>query len=90
MSSPSSQPIAASVIEPQQVERTQLDNGLTIISERMPHVRSVTMGIWVLNGSRREPADLNGITHFVEHMVFKGTSHRSAEEIARSVDSIGG
>ncbi len=56
----------------------------------MPHVRSVTMGIWVLNGSRRETAELNGITHFIEHMVFKGTSHRSAEEIARSVDSIGG
>jgi predicted Zn-dependent peptidase len=76
--------------EHQLIDRTVLDNGLTIVSERMPHVRSVTMGIWVLNGSRREEAAENGITHFVEHMVFKGTSHRSAEEIARSVDSIGG
>jgi predicted Zn-dependent peptidase len=80
----------ANANESQQIRRTVLDNGLTIVSERMPHVRSVTMGIWVLNGSRRETAELNGITHFIEHMVFKGTSHRSAEEIARSVDSIGG
>ncbi|TAN21207.1 MAG: insulinase family protein [Acidobacteria bacterium] len=93
MSSPTSQLVAgrdADAPENQQIERTTLANGLTIISERMPHVRSVTMGIWVLNGSRREAAELNGITHFIEHMVFKGTSHRSAEEIARSVDSIGG
>lgn len=82
--------INPAVPEAQHIERTVLDNGLTIVSERMPHVRSVTMGIWVLNGSRRESAEENGITHFIEHMVFKGTSHRSAEEIARSVDSIGG
>ncbi|HET9784510.1 MAG TPA: pitrilysin family protein, partial [Terriglobales bacterium] len=90
MSSPGPSPIPSVVQESQQVSRTVLSNGLTIVSERMPHVRSVTMGIWLLNGSRREVAELNGITHFVEHMVFKGTSHRSAEEIARSVDSIGG
>ncbi|MGH9412985.1 MAG: M16 family metallopeptidase [Terriglobales bacterium] len=95
MSSPSTQPLAGPVAGPdvpesQQIERTTLANGLTIISERMPHVRSVTMGFWLLNGSRRETAELNGITHFVEHMVFKGTSHRTAEQIARSVDSIGG
>jgi predicted Zn-dependent peptidase len=90
MSSPGPSPIPSAVQESQQIARTVLDNGLTIVSERMPHVRSVTMGIWLLNGSRREVPELNGITHFVEHMVFKGTSHRSAEEIARSVDSIGG
>src|SRR5437868_8559458 len=56
----------------------------------MPHVRSVSVGIWVGTGSRRESPDENGITHFIEHMLFKGTSKRSAEEIARSVDSIGG
>ena len=76
--------------EGQAIERTVLENGLTIVSERMRHVRSVTLGVWVLNGSRRETAEQNGITHFIEHMVFKGTRHRSAEEIARSVDSIGG
>src|SRR5215472_14376066 len=56
----------------------------------MPHVRSVSVGIWVGTGSRRESPEQNGITHFIEHMLFKGTSRRSAEEIARSVDSIGG
>jgi len=95
VSSPVSSPAASAIVgptlpEPQHIERTVLDNGLTIVSEHMRHVRSVTLGIWVLNGSRRETAEQNGITHFIEHMVFKGTSHRTAEEIARSVDSIGG
>jgi len=56
----------------------------------MPHVRSVSVGIWISSGSRRETADENGISHFIEHMLFKGTANRSAEDIARSVDSIGG
>ncbi len=56
----------------------------------MPHVRSVSVGVWVGTGSRRESPEQNGITHFIEHMLFKGTTKRSAEEIARSVDSIGG
>src|SRR5579863_9592119 len=56
----------------------------------MPHVRSVSVGIWISSGSRRETADENGISHFIEHMLFKGTTNRSAEDIARSVDSIGG
>ncbi len=56
----------------------------------MPHVRSVSVGIWIGTGSRRETPEENGISHFIEHMVFKGTKNRSAEEIARSVDSIGG
>ena len=90
MSSPVASPSVRLLSESQQIERTQLDNGLTIISEYMPHVRSVTMGIWVRHGSRHESAEDNGITHFLEHMVFKGTRHRSAEEIARSVDSLGG
>src|SRR6185437_384410 len=81
---------AANAHERQHIERTVLDNGLTIVSETMRHVRSVTMGIWMLNGSRRESAEHNGITHFIEHMVFKGTRNRTAEQIARSVDSIGG
>lgn len=67
-----------------------LSNGIRVITEEMSHVRSICVGIWVCGGSRRETADQNGITHFIEHMVFKGTTSRSAEEIARSVDSIGG
>jgi predicted Zn-dependent peptidase len=78
---------------PQQIrdiETTTLDNGVRVITERMLHVRSVSLGVWIRNGSRGESARENGISHFIEHMVFKGTSNRSAEEIARSVDSIGG
>jgi predicted Zn-dependent peptidase len=56
----------------------------------MPHVRSVSVGIWIGSGSRREAGEQNGISHFIEHMLFKGTTRRSAEDIARSVDSIGG
>jgi len=72
------------------VKKEPLANGLTVITERMPYVRSVAIGIWVTAGSRQEPAELNGISHFIEHMVFKGTQHRTAEQIARSVDQIGG
>jgi secreted Zn-dependent insulinase-like peptidase len=67
-----------------------LPNGLVVITEPMEHVHSVSTGIWVRSGSRREPADLNGVSHFIEHMVFKGTRRRSAEDIAREVDSVGG
>ena len=76
--------------EPRDIQREVLPNGLVVITERMLHVRSVSVGIWIHTGSRREPAELNGISHFIEHMVFKGTERRSAEEIARSVDSVGG
>jgi predicted Zn-dependent peptidase len=69
---------------------TTLANGVRVITEAMPHVRSVSVGIWVGSGSRRETGDYNGIAHFIEHMLFKGTTRRSAEDIARSVDSIGG
>src|SRR3981189_448431 len=73
-----------------EIERTVLPNGIRVISERMPHVRSVTVGIWIGTGSREETPEESGLTHFIEHMVFKGTKNRSAEQIARSVDSIGG
>src|SRR5262245_47313019 len=56
----------------------------------MPHVRSVTIGVWLRRGSRHEPPSLNGASHFIEHLVFKGTENRSAREIALAVDSIGG
>jgi predicted Zn-dependent peptidase len=72
------------------IETTVLANGVRVITEPMAHVRSVSLGVWITTGSRVETPDQNGISHFIEHMVFKGTSHRSAEEIARSVDSIGG
>ena len=72
------------------IEMTTLANGLRIITEAMPHVRSVSVGVWISTGSRRESAEQNGISHFIEHMLFKGTTRRSAEDIARSVDSIGG
>src|SRR5581483_404358 len=72
------------------IEVTTLSNGIRVITEQMTHVRSVSLGIWIGSGSRRETPDENGISHFIEHMVFKGTKNRSAEEIARSVDSIGG
>lgn len=72
------------------VQKNVLPNGLTIVTEAMPAVRSVSMGIWLRAGSRHENEQENGITHFLEHMVFKGTKNRTAEEIARAADSIGG
>jgi predicted Zn-dependent peptidase len=72
------------------IRRTVLPNGLLVLTESIPHVRSVTMGVWIRSGSRDEPLALNGISHFVEHMVFKGTTTRNAQQFAREVDSIGG
>src|SRR3984957_7866365 len=72
------------------IERAVLPNGVRVVTERMAHVRSVTVGIWIGTGSREETLEESGLTHFIEHMVFKGTKNRSAEQIARSVDSIGG
>jgi predicted Zn-dependent peptidase len=72
------------------VVRDVLDNGLRLITETMPHVRSVTIGVWLMRGSRHESDERGGIAHFVEHMLFKGTDSRSAEDIAQSIDSIGG
>jgi len=67
-----------------------LDNGLRIVCEKIPYVRSVSIGIWVGTGSRNENEINNGISHFIEHMLFKGTYKRSAKEIAESIDNIGG
>jgi len=72
------------------IRRTVLPSGLVVLTERMEHVRSVAIGVWMRAGSRHEVAELNGISHFVEHMVFKGTKSRSAQRIAREVDAIGG
>ncbi len=76
--------------EAENIQRAVLPNGLTVLTEEMQHIRSVSIGVWIKSGSRDEDLPWNGISHFVEHMVFKGTKHRSAEDIARQVDSIGG
>ena len=78
------------MINERNLRRTVLPNGLIVLTERMEHLRSVAMGVWIKSGSRCEPAETNGISHFVEHMVFKGTRSRSAQHIAREMDSIGG
>jgi predicted Zn-dependent peptidase len=78
------------VQETRQIRREVLPNGLTVISEQMQHIRSVSIGVWVKTGSRDEEPPSNGISHFIEHMLFKGSTNRSAEDIARQVDSIGG
>ncbi len=72
------------------IRKTTLPNGLLVLTESMPHVRSVSLGVWIKSGSRDEEAAENGLSHFVEHMVFKGTTTRSAQQIARETDSIGG
>src|SRR5438477_6535502 len=76
--------------EARNIHREVLPNGLIVLSEEMSHIRSGAIGIWMKPGSRDEAAEVNGISHFVEHMVFKGTTTRSAQQIARQVDSIGG
>jgi predicted Zn-dependent peptidase len=67
-----------------------LPGGLRLLTEQMPHVRSVTIGVWLTRGSRHESDAESGVAHFVEHMLFKGTTSRSARDIAQQVDSIGG
>ncbi len=75
---------------PFQVQKTILPNGLKIITEEIPSVHSVSVGIWVEAGSRDEGREENGISHFVEHMLFKGTKRRSARQIAKEIDAVGG
>ncbi|QHN02804.1 insulinase family protein [Granulicella sp. WH15] len=91
--------MSAILVEPQSppsssptrnIRRTTLPNGLLVLTEQIPHARSISMGAWIASGSRDEAAAENGISHFVEHMVFKGTTSRSAQDIAREVDTIGG
>jgi predicted Zn-dependent peptidase len=72
------------------IEKTVLDNGLAILSEEMNQVRSASVGIWVRSGSRHEQQQLNGISHFIEHTLFKGTRNRTSREIAVESDAIGG
>ncbi len=72
------------------VNKTILDNGIRVISEEIDHVRSVSIGAWVEGGSRHETGVTNGVAHFIEHMLFKGTERRSAFDIASAIDSVGG
>jgi predicted Zn-dependent peptidase len=72
------------------IVKQTLESGLTLVTESMPGVRSVAVGVWLTRGSRHESKAVTGVSHFIEHMVFKGTKHRSAERIAAEVDSIGG
>jgi predicted Zn-dependent peptidase len=72
------------------IVRDTLDNGIRLVTESMSHVRSVSLGVWLARGSRHETDEESGIAHFVEHMLFKGTATRTAEDIAQTVDSIGG
>jgi predicted Zn-dependent peptidase len=74
----------------EQYRKSILPNGIRVVTERMPHVRSVAVGVWVETGSRHEPGTREGVSHLIEHLVFKGTDTRTAEEIARTMDSVGG
>lgn len=74
----------------EEYRKSVLPNGIRLITERMPHVRSVAVGVWVETGSRDEPDDRGGVSHLIEHLVFKGTATRTAEAIARAMDSVGG
>src|SRR5256714_13831059 len=76
------------MVEKVQVER--FPNGLTVLTEHMPSLRSATVGVWVRRGSRHEAADWNRISHFIEHAVFKGTDNRTALDIAVQSDRLGG
>ena len=70
--------------------KTKLDNGLRVLSENIPHLRSIAIGVWITLGSRDETAEINGMAHLIEHMVFKGTQKRSAADIALSLEAVGG
>jgi predicted Zn-dependent peptidase len=72
------------------VERSQLKNGLTVVSHAMPEVETVSLGIWIGAGSRSEAVAEHGVAHFLEHMAFKGTARRSARDIAEEIEAVGG
>src|SRR6266550_4403332 len=69
---------------------TNLRKGLTIATAEMPHMTSVSLGLWVGVGGRYEPPEVNGVCHFIEHLLFKGTKRRSAREISQAVEGVGG
>ncbi len=72
------------------IEQTTLDNGLTVVSHTMPHLKTVSTGVWVASGSRHERENEHGVSHLLEHMAFKGTSRRSPQQIAEEIEQVGG
>ena len=72
------------------IRRHVFPNGLTLLTETMPVLRSICLGVWLKQGSRHETPGENGISHFIEHLLFKGTERRTAQEIAKTIDLIGG
>src|SRR5438093_8014784 len=72
------------------ISRTEFSSGLRVVTERMPSIRSVSIGFWVLAGSRDERPAISGHCHFLEHLLFKGTATRSARDIAEAFDAVGG
>jgi len=78
------------MFDPTAIRVRRFDNGLTLLTERITTVRSASVGIWVKRGSRDERPEQNGVAHFVEHMLFKGTADRSPRQIAFEIDSMGG
>jgi predicted Zn-dependent peptidase len=76
--------------DPEAIKATSLGNGIRLVTERMPDVRSVALGFWVDVGSRDEAPELAGVSHFLEHLLFKGTEQRTARQIAESVEAVGG
>ena len=72
------------------IRKSVLDNGIKVITEKMADVESASLGVWVKTGSRHETQRLNGISHLIEHMLFKGTRRRSALDVAREIESVGG
>ena len=69
---------------------SKLDNGLTVVTESMPHLHSAALGVWVKAGSRNENQDQHGLAHLLEHMAFKGTKSRTALQIAEEIENVGG
>src|SRR5215467_13961560 len=74
----------------QMYQLSYLPNGVSVATAEMPHMSSVSLGLWFGIGARFEPAELNGVCHFIEHLLFKGTKKRSAKEISEAVEGIGG
>src|ERR1700710_2122496 len=72
------------------VEVTRLASGLSVVTDRMPHLESATLGGWIGSGSRDEKPDEHGISHMLEHMAFKGTTRRTARQIAEEIEAVGG
>ena len=81
---------AGALVDGTEVRLTRLDSGLTIATQTMPHLESVALGVWVGTGSRNEKAGEHGISHLLEHMAFKGTTSRSARDIAEAIEAVGG